>query len=166
MIRICYDEWYRGAKVGDQFPSISSDTARENVQKIVASPVSPFVENGRNPLDRIQHSGKPAQRPNVVMVLMESHAAAHIGCLGSEAGVSPHFDKLAEEGLLFTRMYANGDRTARGLEAVICSLPPLPGVSIIKRARSHGQTFSAASLFAERGYETRFYYGGDARSTT
>jgi len=162
MIRIWYDEWHRGGKVGVLFGRHARDTAQATIRSIVSSPGTEFVQDGRNALDRVQVVPGLQSKPHVIVVLMESHAAAHIGCLGAEQGVTPYFDKAAEEGLLFTRMYANGDRTARGLESVLCSFPPLPGVSIIKRARSHGGIYSAPREFAARGYETKFFYGGDA----
>jgi tRNA-2-methylthio-N6-dimethylallyladenosine synthase len=43
-------------------------------------------------------------------------------------------DRLAaQEGLLFTSIYASGNRTVRGLEGVLSSFPPLPGDAIVKR---------------------------------
>ncbi|MDK2972465.1 MAG: hypothetical protein PWP23_2220 [Candidatus Sumerlaeota bacterium] len=161
VIRIVYDERRHGGKVGKIFGKAPGDAAAR-VRERVATPGVEFVSGGVNPLDRVVTTPAALRRPNVVIVLMESHAASYIGALGSTKGVTPYFDALAKEGLLFTRMYANGDRTARGIEAVLSSFPPLPGMSTLKRAGAHGRMFTVASGLKREGYQTRFYYGGDA----
>lgn len=47
-------------------------------------------------------------RPNVVLILLESWTAYVIGVLGGDSGVTPGFDRLAKEGLLFTNFYSTG----------------------------------------------------------
>jgi phosphoglycerol transferase MdoB-like AlkP superfamily enzyme len=69
-------------------------------------------------------------------------------------------DRLAaEEGLLFTHLYASGNRTVRGLEGVLSSFPPLPGDSIVKRAGSDNVE-TIARVLKRDGYATVFLYGG------
>ncbi len=47
----------------------------------------------------------------------------------------------------------------RGLEAVTLSIPPTPGNSIVRRPGNDG-LFTLGSVFQDRGYDTRFIYGG------
>ncbi len=54
---------------------------------------------------------------NVVVILMESFAGHFVGALGSEAGITPNFDRLAQEGVLFRRFFANGTHTHQGMFA-------------------------------------------------
>jgi phosphoglycerol transferase MdoB-like AlkP superfamily enzyme len=69
-------------------------------------------------------------------------------------------DKLAaEEGMLFTNLYANGNRTVRGMEGVLSSFPSLPGDSIVKRDRSDNVE-TLARVLKRDGYSTVFLYGG------
>jgi phosphoglycerol transferase MdoB-like AlkP superfamily enzyme len=69
-------------------------------------------------------------------------------------------DRLAsEEGLLFTNIYASGNRTVRGFEGVLSSFPPLPGDSIVKRDRSQNVE-TIARILKRDGYQTIFLYGG------
>jgi phosphoglycerol transferase MdoB-like AlkP superfamily enzyme len=69
-------------------------------------------------------------------------------------------DKLAgEEGLLFTNIYACGNRTVRGMEGVLSSFPPLPGDSIVKRDLSDNVE-ALARVLKRDGYATMFLYGG------
>src|SRR5438552_8284504 len=69
-------------------------------------------------------------------------------------------DRLAaEEGLLFSNIYASGNRTVRGFEGVLSSFPPLPGDSIVKRDRS-ANVETVARVLKRDGYQTVFLYGG------
>ncbi len=47
------------------------------------------------------------QEYNVVIFLQESLGAEYVGCLGG-LPLTPNFDKLSEEGLLFTNLYCTG----------------------------------------------------------
>jgi phosphoglycerol transferase MdoB-like AlkP superfamily enzyme len=96
-----------------------------------------------------------------VLVAMESMSAQYLGQFGSKKGLTPNLDRLADEGLLFTNLYATGTRTVRGLEALMLSLPPTPGQSILRRPNSDG-LFNLGTVFAQRGYKTQFVYGGYA----
>ena len=161
-LRISYDEHRHGGRVADLVPEAPPETAFARLRELIKCDGATFVEGGVNPLDRRLRSALPARRPNVVVVILESHAASYVGALGAGRAVTPHFDRLAAEGLLFTRIYANGDRTARGVESILCSFPPLPGMSTLKRSGAHGRLFNAGGFFRARDYETGFYYGGDA----
>lgn len=104
----------------------------------------------------------PQRRLNVVVVLEESFGSEFVGALHSRpASLTPSYDALAQEGLLFTHAYSTGNRTIRALEATTSSLPPLPGVSIVRRPQSK-DLFTLPSLLREHGYQTLFVYGGRA----
>jgi len=46
-------------------------------------------------------------RPNVVLILTDNHGAWTLGCYGNPDVQTPHADRLAAEGVLFTRCLAN-----------------------------------------------------------
>jgi phosphoglycerol transferase MdoB-like AlkP superfamily enzyme len=99
--------------------------------------------------------------PNVVIIIMESWSADHIGALGAPFGITPAFDNLSSQGILFSNFYANGIRTNRGIPAVLCSFPSLPGRSIMKRYAADYPFRSIADILKEHGYTSIFAYGGD-----
>ena len=103
----------------------------------------------------------PEKRLNVVLISVEALSADFMAAFGNREGLTPRIDQLAREGLLFTRLYATGTRTARGLEALTLSFPPTPGYSIVKRPDNEG-LFSLGSVFKEKGYEPLYLYGGYA----
>lgn len=104
-----------------------------------------------------------ARRLNVVLVLEESFGSKFVGALGrSTTGLTARFDSLAAEGTLFANAYSTGNRTIRALEATTAALPPLPGISIVRREQSR-DLFTLPAVLHARGYATRFIYGGRAR---
>lgn len=103
----------------------------------------------------------PFKRPprNVVLISVESLSAKFLGSFGNPAGLTPRLDALAKDGLLFTRMYATGTRTVRGLEALSLGTPPIPGQAIVRRpGNEHLATIG--EILRRQGYETLFLYGG------
>lgn len=117
-----------------------------------------------NPLVHRVSSPAARERPlNVVVVVMESFTGRLVGALGGSPALSPEFDALAREGLLLTHCYATGERTVQGLEAVVSSFPPLPGVAAVRRAESSRSFATLASVLGDqRGYDSIFLYGGQA----
>lgn len=102
---------------------------------------------------------QPARQPNVVIVMMESMSAEYMASFGNTEGLTPNLDRLAREGILFSRMYAAGTRTVRGLEAGSAGLPPLPGKSVVRWPDVTNLNTLGATL-AARGWSAHFVYGG------
>ena len=48
-----------------------------------------------------------AQRPNVVLIMTDNHGAWTLGCYGNEDIRTPNIDRLAEQGLRFTRAFSS-----------------------------------------------------------
>lgn len=102
---------------------------------------------------------RPAKRPNVVVVMMESMSAEYMATYGNKEGLTPNLDRLAHDGLNFTQLYAAGTRTVRGLEALSAALPPLPGKSVVRwDGVSHLNTLGG--VLAGEGWTPHFLYGG------
>jgi phosphoglycerol transferase MdoB-like AlkP superfamily enzyme len=101
------------------------------------------------------------ERPyDVVVILEESLGSEFVGALGAtERARTPSLDRWSEQGLLLTHLVANGNRTVRGLEGVLCSYPPLPPDSIVKKS-AQSKVACLGHVFADRGYQTTFVYGG------
>ena len=133
--------------------------AYARVRRLLAEPNAQFVGAGETIQRHI--AGDPARpRLNVVIFLEESLGSEFWGCLGRPDTLTPEMDKLAaEQGLLFTNLYACGNRTVRGMEGVLSSFPPLPGDSIVKRDLSDNVE-TIARVLKRDGYSTVFLYGG------
>ncbi|MCX6906270.1 MAG: LTA synthase family protein [Verrucomicrobia bacterium] len=134
--------------------------AYQRVRKLLKEPGTEFETEGQEIRRRV--SGDPARpKLNVVILLEESLGSEFWGSLGrKEPTLTPEMDQLAKaEGLLFTNIYASGNRTVRGFEGVFSSFPPLPGDSIVKRVQS-GNVETIARILKRDGYSTVFFYGG------
>lgn len=100
-------------------------------------------------------------RRNIVLVTIESMSASYMERFGNTESITPVLDSLYRLGMAFDRVYATGNRTVRGLEAVTLSLPPCPGQSIIKRPNNAGM-HSTGALLREKGYNVTYFYGGNS----
>lgn len=115
---------------------------------------------GENTLREINNDSIEKHK-NVVLITVESLSADFIKMYGNEQNITPFLDSLAQKSLLFTNVYAAGNRTVRGLEAVTLCLPPTAGESVVKREDNKNK-FSTGSIFLKKGYNVKFMYGGDA----
>ncbi|WP_428773730.1 LTA synthase family protein [Vibrio sp.] len=98
---------------------------------------------------------------NIVILLLESHGARYVKSLGGQ-DLSPNLDSLMQQGWAFTRMYATGTRSVRGIEAVTTGFSPTPARSVVKLGRSQHNFFTIAGLLDRNQYHTQFIYGGES----
>jgi phosphoglycerol transferase MdoB-like AlkP superfamily enzyme len=124
-------------------------------------PLTKALAPGRDESEVFDPQRVPFTRPprNVVLISVESLSGRFLGSFGNPAGLTPRLDALAKDGLLFTRLYATGTRTVRGLEALSLGTPPIPGQAIVRRpGNEHLATIG--EILRRQGYETMFLYGG------
>ena len=121
-----------------QFPDISGETTIRKIE-------SDSAENHKN----------------VVLITIESYSAEFMKSYGNDQNITPFLDSLSQKSLQFTNLYAAGNRTVRGLEAVTLCLPPTAGESVVKREDNKNK-FSTGAIFKQKGYNVKFMYGGDA----
>ena len=70
---------------------------------------------------------------NVVIIMMENFTAKYTAAGGDSLGVTPCFNALARDGLLFDRFFATGFRSTSGLFSVLTGIPDQPGVPVMRR---------------------------------
>src|SRR4051812_30112802 len=138
--------------------SLPGGEAGERLRNLVKSRDSTFFAETDHIKRRIIADGAP-KHLNVVVLLEESLGAEFVGAYGDRRGLTPNFDRLAPQGMLFTNAYATGTRTVRGMEAVSASFPPVPAESIVKRTHNEGM-FNWSTVMAKNGYSPTFIYGG------
>ncbi len=101
------------------------------------------------------------EKPNIIIIILESFTAKWVGCLGGVPGVTPNLDKMAEDGLLFTNIYAAGDRSEKGQVAVLSGYPNQAITSIIKTPTKTRQLPSINQALEKEGYLSSYTYGGE-----
>lgn len=134
----------------NQFVFMSDDEMHRRVDRLTAAGVP-------NDTEQILTTS----RPNIVVVILESWTADIIAPLGGAQGVTPFFDEMAAQGVLFTDFYANGYRTSFGIPAVLSGFPSTPEGSILNRPNKMERLPTLTGSLKSHGYATSFYYGGD-----
>ena len=143
---------------GTFYLSLPDEEADERLRKLMRTRHSTYFPETDH-IERHVVADGPPQHLNVVVLLEESLGAEFVGAYGDRRGLTPALDRVAEKGMLFTRAYATGTRTVRGMEAVTASFPPVPGESIVKRPHNEGM-FNWSTVMAQNGYDPTFIYGG------
>ena len=101
-------------------------------------------------------------RPNIVFIVLESFTAKVIEPLGGLPHVTPHFNQLSGEGILFENIYASSDRTDKVFVSIMSGYPAQPDQSIIKLPKKTQTLPNLCRILLNDGYNTMFCYGGDA----
>ena len=147
---LSYDQFYK---------TMSQETGFRDVREMIRTPEATFVNDHPEDISRrIAHSGDE-KHLNVVLISVESLSGEFMNAFGSTLNITPFLDSLAQHSLFFTNLYATGTRTVRGLEALSLCVPPTPGQSIVRRPNNEN-LFSLGKVFTEKGYETKYIYGG------
>ncbi len=99
--------------------------------------------------------------PNIIIIVWESfiEKGTHASKGGHE--VTPRFNELKKEGVYFSNIYCSGDRTDKGIVAVLSGYPAQPITSIIKIPRKAAQLPRLPKEYFNKKYNTSFYYGGE-----
>lgn len=103
----------------------------------------------------------PEVKKNIVLITVESLSASFMARYGNTESITPNLDRLATESLVFDNLFAVGNRTVRGLEAVTLSKPPSAGESLVKQ-ENNTNLFSIGKLLKNKGYQVQYLYGGDS----
>ncbi len=102
------------------------------------------------------------KRPNVIIFILESFTADLTKTLGNEDGITPNFDTLINKGVLFSNIYAAGNRTDKGLIGSLTGFPTLGTGSIVKWPEKMRKIPAISQEFANLNYQTSFFYGGES----
>ena len=141
------------------YEKVDVDSAFADVRKLIMTPEADSLSDNSLSIERKIRSVGQEKRLNVVLISVESFSADFMGSFGNKKNITPNLDSLVQHALLFTKLYATGTRTVRGLEALSIGVPPTPGQSIVRRPENE-DLFSLGRVFNEKGYESKYIYGG------
>ncbi|MFH2044839.1 MAG: LTA synthase family protein [Pseudomonadota bacterium] len=141
------------------FPTIPVDKAFQFMRsEIVEDGAVLLKPKGKDTLRFYSKKG-PELKLNIIQITVESLSAKFLDNSDQYANLTPNLSAIEQKSLVFDNFYATGTRTVRGMEALVLSLPPTPGRSLVKRPHNEG-LFSLGSIFQLKGYDTAFLYSG------
>lgn len=147
---LSYPEFYKTEDLELAFQTVNKANLSENDN---------LLESQHSIFRFIKNEGEE-QKPNVIFICIESLSAKYLGVFGNQENLTPNLDSLSKAGIQFSNLYATGTRTVRGMEAIMLSIPPTPGRSIVKRTKNQ-DLFTIGEVFRQKGYSRTFFYGGD-----
>ncbi len=100
-------------------------------------------------------------RPNIVIILLESWSADLIESLGGDPSITPNFHAMEKDGLLFTNFYASANRSQQAIASIFGGLPGLPVTTITNHQEKYYAIPSIIPPLDSLGYYSSFYFGGE-----
>lgn len=146
-----FNEFYKTNDINKSFTQ---------AKKLVATKNDAISKSAKTIEHFVKNTDSLAIKPNVILICIESLSANFMKTFGNTKNITPYLDDLVGESIFFTNTYATGTRTIRGMEAIILSVPPTPGRSIVKRPNNNN-LFSIGEIFKQKRYSRTFFYGGD-----
>ncbi|HLN53398.1 MAG TPA: sulfatase-like hydrolase/transferase [Lentimicrobium sp.] len=102
-------------------------------------------------------------RPNIVLLILESWSADLIESIGGEPGITPEFHELEKNGILFTNLYATGPRSEQAMGSIFSGFPAHPISSVTVQPEKFSKLPTITHSLIKEGYATSFYFGGQLR---
>lgn len=94
-------------------------------------------------------------RPNVVLIVLDTFRADHLGCYGNAGVETPHIDALAAESILFENCSSNAPWTLPAFASLFTGRLPWSHHAVGGESkRMNGELPTMAELLAENGYAT------------
>ena len=99
--------------------------------------------------------------PNVIIIILESFTNRLIAPLGGLPDVTPNLNRLCSEGVVFSNIYSNSNRTDKGVLGVLNGYPSHPVAKVINFTEKTRRLPYINQDFKQAGYQTGFVFGYD-----
>lgn len=134
-------------------------------------PVLSYISYSDRRLRELERTVAFMDRPNILFIMSDDHAAHAIGCYGSNINATPHIDRIAREGIRFDNCFCTNSICAPSRASILTGkYNHLCGVKTLNDTfDGRQQTFP--KLLQAAGYRTALFgkwhlgHGGDADPT-
>ena len=125
------------------------------------NPEFPFLRKNDTPDILGKYFNVGSDKPNLVFIIVESLGRAYSGEGAYLQSFTPFLDSLESRSLYWENAISTAGRTFEALPSIFGSMPyGKSGFAELGANMPDGMTL--ISLLKERGYESHFFYGGDA----
>lgn len=100
------------------------------------------------------------EKPNIVLVILESWSSTLIFTPENEKVVTPQFHQLMKDGIYFDHIYASGPRSEQGMASIFSGFPAHPISSITVQPDKYQKLPSLIKDLKKEDYYSAFYFGG------
>ncbi|MFB9845010.1 LTA synthase family protein [Mucilaginibacter ginsenosidivorans] len=111
-----------------------------------------------------QYNSHPANRPNVMIIILESMAREYWGSMNRGVNISgfksytPFLDSLSDNSLIFTNAYANGRQSIHAMSSILAGIPSFQ-TAFTSSPYAKQKIQSIVSICDSMGYQTAFFHG-------
>jgi arylsulfatase A-like enzyme len=113
---------------------------------------------------RVQSSGMVGDRPNIVMIALDTARADHFSAYGYAKPTTSNLDRLAKQGVLFETAIAPSSWTLPSFAAVLTGRLPYQNPTRWETPLAKGSS-TLASILSSRGYQTIGFNANGAYGT-
>ena len=92
------------------------------------------------------------KKPNIVVYLSDDHGSEYLGCYGNEYIQTPHLDRIAENGIRFTRSFTPTPTCAPSRSTLYTGLYPARHGAMGNHTECHAHLKTLPSMLRELGY--------------
>ena len=115
---------------------------------------APLVGSSVPAEERLAAAREALKNGHVVAILLDALNPSYLSCYGGREGVTPHLDRMAAEGALFTSAYAQASFTISSVASVLTSNYTWRHGAWFHKDKVVESVFSWPEHFRENGYKT------------
>ncbi|WP_252729886.1 LTA synthase family protein [Zobellia uliginosa] len=111
-----------------------------------------------------QYSNKVTNKPNVVIIILESFGREYLGSFNKEmnikdyVGYTPFIDSLAQHSLIFPNAFSNGRKSIHAMSSILAGIPSFK-IAYTSTPYANKKIESIISAVNSMGYDTSFFHG-------
>jgi arylsulfatase len=102
----------------------------------------------------LAESAAATERPNIVLITLDTLRADHVSCYGYPRQTTPTLDRLAAEGVRFTHAYSQSDHTNPSHTTILTGMYPRSHSVTSNRAALPLEVVNIPERLREQGYQT------------